>query len=300
MARGPQADAGCDDGRCLTVDRENIVSILLIQRKFTMISNNPHYSRHGEWRYLTDLIIQKAKAGLRAEASRGYLGVLWWIIEPVMYMCIFYIVFAHLFRRGDESFIVFLLTGLIAWKWFHTTVATGASSLIANVGLMNQVYLPKIVFPLTGIAVNTFKFIIILLILVLLLQFTPAKVTWAWTLLPVLVITQLLLIVAVTCLLAAIMPFFPDLRIILDNLLMMLLFLSGIFFDISRMPESVQKYFWLNPMAVVIGLYRRVLIEGLPPDWNQIFGIVSFSCIVMLLTGWIYYRFDRVFPKIIH
>jgi lipopolysaccharide transport system permease protein len=112
-------------------------------------------------RYLIDLISQEAMAGLRAEASRAYLGVLWWVIEPVMYMGVFYFVFAHLYQRGDENYVMFILIGLIVWKWFQATLNTGASSLMNNAGLMNLVYLPKIVFPLANIAVNTFKFLII-------------------------------------------------------------------------------------------------------------------------------------------
>lgn len=257
------------------------------------------FSRGRNWQYFIDLVFQNARAGLRAEASRGYLGVLWWVIEPVMYMGVFYVAFAHLLNRGDENFVIFLLTGLIVWKWFHATLNTGANSLMANAGLMNQVYVPKIVFPLTNIAVNTFKFMIILTLLLIFLQFTPVKVTWAWTLLPVIVLTQLLLIVAVTSLIAAIMPFFPDLRVILDNILMMFLFLSGIFFDIDKLPANVQGYFMLNPMAALIAMYRKVLLEGVPPDWLQVFGILSFSAAVMILAAWLFRRFDRVYPKII-
>lgn len=264
-----------------------------------MKPNNAHYSNHRDWRYLTELVIQNARAGLRAEASRGYLGVLWWVIEPVMYMGVFYVAFAHLLNRGDENFVIFLLTGLIVWKWFHATLNTGANSLLANAGLMNQVYVPKIIFPLTNIAVNTFKFMITLALLLVFLQFTTARVTWAWTLLPVLALTQLLLIVAVTSLLAAVMPFFPDLRVILDNVLTMFLFLSGIFFDIAKLPVNVQGYLLLNPMAVLIVMYRKVLLEGVPPDWQQVFGILLLSAAVMILAAWFFRRFDRIYPKII-
>ncbi len=248
---------------------------------------------------MSDLVIQKARAGLRAEASRGYLGVLWWIIEPIMYMSVFYVAFAHLLNRGDESYVIFLLTGLIVWKWFHATISGGANSLAANAGLMNQVYIPKIVFPLTSIAVNFFKFLIILLLLLIFLQFTSAKVTWAWLLLPVLVLTQLALITAVTSLLAAVIPFFPDLRAILDNVLMMLLFLSGIFYDIDKLPESFKGYLTLNPMAPLIAMYRKVLLEGVPPDWHQVMGIFAFSAVVMLVALWFFRRFDRIYPKIV-
>ena len=141
-------------------------------------------------RYLADLIMQKARAGLRAEASRGYLGVLWWVLEPVMYMSVLYVAFAHLLNRGDENFVIFLLTGLIVWKWFHATINTGANSLMVHAGLMNQIYVPKIVFPLTNVTVNTFKFLVILSLLLCFLQFTPARVTWTWILLPVPLVPQ--------------------------------------------------------------------------------------------------------------
>lgn len=251
-------------------------------------------------RHFIDLVVQKAKAGLRAEASRGYLGVLWWILEPVMYMTIFYFVFLHLFQRGDENFVIFLLTGLIVWKWFISTVSSSASSLMANVGLMNQVYVPKILFPLTTVAVNTFKFFVVFALYLVFLQFTETKVTWAWTFLPVVIVTQLFLIVAVSGFLAAIMPFFPDLRVILDNFLLMLFFLSGIFFDISRLPESIQGYLWLNPMAVMINMYRQVLHNSVLPDLQQIVMVLLFSAVTMFFAALIYKHFDRIYPKIIH
>ena len=265
-----------------------------------MKTKNTPFSRGRNYRYFIDLVIQKAKAGLRAEASRGYLGVLWWVIEPVIYMGVFYIVFAHLRGRGDKNFVMFLLTGLIVWKWFHASVNTGSSSLMTNAGLMNLVYLPKIVFPLTNIAVNTFKFFIIVALFLVFMQFSNIQPSLAWALLPVLILVELLLIVAVTSLLAAVMPFFPDLRVILDNLLIMMFFLSGIFFDIAKMPESVKGYLQLNPMAVLITMYRDLLLHGVAPDWRSIVFVTLFSLAVFFPALWLYRRFDRVYPKIIH
>lgn len=248
---------------------------------------------------LSDLVVQKAKAGLRAEASRGYLGVLWWIIEPVMYMTVFYIAFARLMNRGDDNFVVFLLTGLIVWKWFASTLNTGANSLMVNANLMNQVYVPKIVFPLVNISVNTFKFLIILILLLFFLQFTTVKATWTWLFLPILVFIQLFFVVATTSLFSAILPFFPDLKVILDNVLMMFLFLSGIFYDISKMPTELQNYLMLNPMAVLILMYRNVLLKGITPNWYYVFMIFMISLILLFISILIFRRFDRIYPKIV-
>ena len=251
-------------------------------------------------KHFFELVLQNTWAGLRAEASRGFLGMLWWVIEPVIYMGVFYIVFAHLFKRGDTDYVVFLLTGLTAWKWFHATVNTGANSLIAGAGLMHQVYLPKIIFPLTNITINTFKFFIILLLLLIFLISKSFEPSWYWSFLPILVLTQFFFITSVTFILAALMPFFPDFKMILDNLLMMMLFLSGVFFDINSFPPVLKNLLRLNPMGTLIQMYRMVLFNDTLPDWSQLFFILVFSLAVLLVSLWIYHRFDRIYPKIIH
>jgi lipopolysaccharide transport system permease protein len=263
-----------------------------------MIARSTNYRNKISLNNIFELIYQKAKAGLRSEASRGYMGVLWWVIEPVMYMFVFYIAFAHLLKRGDENFVIFLLTGLIVWKWFHATVNTSANSLIANAGLIRQIYVPKIIFPLTNVAVNTFKFLIILAIFLVFLQFTAVKVSLSWAFLPLLIISQLFLIASISSFLAAIMPFFPDLKQILDNVLLMFFFLSGIFFDINKLPLKFQQFIKLNPMAIIIDMYRKILLDGLIPEWNLIFWIFLVSVIIMILAVLLFNRYDRIYPKI--
>ena len=250
--------------------------------------------------YFFDLILKNAQAGLRAEISRGYLGMLWWIIEPLIYMGVFYVVFGHLMHRGDNNYVIFLLLGLIVWKWFHTTVNTGANSLMNNKGLMNLVYVPKIVFPLTNVVVNTFKFFLVFFLFIVIVQFASIKPSIYWLWLPVLILIQLFLIIAVTSLLASVMPFFPDLHFILDNILLMLLFLSGIFFNISNLPKHLQKYLKLNPIAAVIDMFRQVILSGVSPDLGELACVIIFSFFIFLAALFFLRRFDRIYPKIIH
>ncbi|MBI5896301.1 MAG: ABC transporter, partial [Desulfobacterales bacterium] len=94
-----------------------------------------------------DLIIYKSWADLRAEARRYYISYAWWIIEPMFEMVVFYLVFNVLMSRGGPNFVQFLLIGLIAWKWFGTTVHRGGNSIIGARALILQTSLPKIIFP---------------------------------------------------------------------------------------------------------------------------------------------------------
>ncbi|MEM1412169.1 MAG: ABC transporter permease, partial [Pseudomonadota bacterium] len=94
-----------------------------------------------------DLVVYRGVADMRAEANRSYLGILWWVIEPILYLLVFYLVFDLGLRRGGEHFAATLLTGLVVWKWFDASVRSAAMVLPENRGLMRQVYLPKLLLP---------------------------------------------------------------------------------------------------------------------------------------------------------
>ncbi|MCB1756284.1 MAG: ABC transporter permease, partial [Gammaproteobacteria bacterium] len=84
-------------------------------------------------------------------------------------MLAFYIVFELGLRQGEENYLAFLLTGLILWKWFASTITTSSGIINANRGLLNQVYLPKWIFPLTVVIGNTSKLLISCTVLILFL-----------------------------------------------------------------------------------------------------------------------------------
>ena len=75
-----------------------------------------------KYNHYISIIFEKAKADLIAEVRRGYLGILWWFIEPLLYLSVFYVVFVFVFDRGGEDGVAFLLTGLVVWKWFSSGV----------------------------------------------------------------------------------------------------------------------------------------------------------------------------------
>ncbi|WP_419632453.1 ABC transporter permease, partial [Thiolapillus sp.] len=149
----------------------------------------PHY-----WQ----LILYKTRADLKMEAARGYMGMLWWVLEPVLYMGAFYIIFAVALQRGGENFVPWLLTGLVVWKWFDTTVRMSLNVITAGKGLMSQVYLPKVFFPAVVILKNSVKFLVTLVLLLLFLLVYGMPLGWSWLMVPVLLLVQLLLICGVT------------------------------------------------------------------------------------------------------
>jgi lipopolysaccharide transport system permease protein len=249
-------------------------------------------------RHYVELIAYKAYAELRQEAGRTYLGFLWWIVEPVISLMIYALVFGTLLKRGGEGFVAFLFVGLAMWRWFNSTVMAGANSLPGNRGLMQQVYVPKLVFPTVSILTSSAKFGFLLLALLAYLWVTGHTIGASYLALPVLLATELLLITFLTYCVAAVVPFVPDLRLALDHAFRLLFFLSGIFFSIASVPAPYQSYLRLNPIASLIEAFRSVLIDGAWPSWGPVLVIAVFSALGIALGSALIGRYDRVYPKL--
>lgn len=244
------------------------------------------------------LVFHLAYRELRAESERTYVGFLWWVLEPLASLLVYYVVFGLVLTRDIDNYVTFLFVGLVPWRWLQMSVMHGASSILAAKGLMRQVYLPKVVFPAVTLVTDTFKFA---LVFVLVLAFVLAggfPVTAAYLWLPVLLLAQALLIAAATLAAAAVTPFFPDVRIVLDNVVRLWFFLSGIFYEVSAFPEPVQTWFRLNPMVPILEGYRRVLLDGTPPDRLLVLAIGVAGAVLTALAAQLIHRNDFRYPKL--
>ena len=249
---------------------------------------------------MKDIVLYKAFSELKAEASKSSFGVLWWVLEPILYMVVFYFVFTAIKDRGGIEFVQFLLLGLVPWKWFAASITQLSGSIRGNVGLMTQVYVPKWIFIYIAIIRTTFKFSIVLVLLFIFLLFSGLELDSNLLYLFPVLFVQFLVLLGFGALLASIVPIVPDLKIMLDNIMMMLFFMSGIFFDINNIAEGPKKDFLLlNPMITIIDSYRAVLLRQEAPDLNllgvwMVVALIAFSIGMLIIK-----KMDRAYPRII-
>ncbi|MEA1052536.1 ABC transporter permease [Lamprobacter modestohalophilus] len=247
---------------------------------------------------ILDLIFYKAFADLRAEAAKTYINYLWWVIDPILTMLIFYIVFGLIFQRDEEGFIQFLLTGLVVWTWYRQTISHACNSILSGKALMAQIHVPKIVFPTVVILTDVTKFVFVFALLILFLWFSGYSVSHSYIALILVLLTQLLLITALAYSAAALVPFLPDLRFLIDNLLHLQFFVSGLFFSAELVPEKYRGLFFLNPMASLINDYRAILLHQAWPDWGRLAFISIFAIFVITFATYIINRYDQDYPRI--
>lgn len=230
-----------------------------------------------------EIILFRARALMAAEVAKTYLNFLWWVLDPLVTMVVFYVVFAVVLERGTEDYPVFLIVGLVVWQWFANTVASSSGAIYQAASLIGQVRFSKVVLPLTVIAVNTFKFLFVFLVLVLILWVTGYGPSASYFALPFLILLQLLLIYGVATLLAALMPVLPDLQYVIGNVLRAMMFLSAIFYPVTAIPEEYRSLFNFNPMVPIIDGYRSVLMLAEWPNMPSL--VYAGSGAVLLAVG---------------
>jgi lipopolysaccharide transport system permease protein len=246
-----------------------------------------------------DIIFYKALVQLKSEASKTYLSFIWWMLEPIIFMGIYYIVFAIILKRGTEDFVPFLLIGLVTWRWFSNSVQSSSSSIDGALGLVSQLNFPKIILPSITIVMVGFKFLIIFTLLLIFLWVYGFPITKAYYALPLVLITQHFINTAAANLIATIIPFLPDLKEVVRHILRIAFYLSGVIYAIDRLPEEIQKYFAYNPMSQLIANYRDILMHGKTPDLIQLAYFAATAFIAVVLSTLLLRKLDPIFARVL-
>jgi lipopolysaccharide transport system permease protein len=245
-------------------------------------------------------IFYKAWSDLRAEARQYCISYIWWILSPLLDMLVYYLIFGIVLKGfKTENFMTFLLIGVITWNWLETSSLHCTKSIYKNRGVLKQVYLPKTILPLIDICTDTFKFMFAFSVFIIIINISGFFVSDAYLALPVVILTQLMVIICVGMLFSAITPFFQDFERFAIYGIRILFFMSGVFFDISQISQKYNFLFQLNPIAKIIDAYRDILMRSHVPDLLPLLIISLISaCVILIITAKIN-KLDKIYPKVL-
>jgi lipopolysaccharide transport system permease protein len=198
---------------------------------------------------------------LRFEQTQ--IGLLWVVLQPLLLMLIYYILFGVLIKvpTGKIPHSLFFLSGIMVWQFFSQVVNHSANSLVGNIGVISKSYFPRLVLPLSTIPNALVDFAVCFLVfLVFLLLNGQFSVTWRYLLLPVLVVIAIIFSSGVGLLFGASMVVFRDMKNLLGFILMIWMYLTPIIYPITIVPEKYRILFYLNPMTGLVQAFRWVLL----------------------------------------
>lgn len=197
---------------------------------------------------------------LKSDLDKYLLGPVWWVLEPCMFVAVFYFLFAHL--KGNGDFVYTLVCGITTWRWMMEVVNQGGTSVFRKKGVLQNFRVHPFVFPIVTLMVSTLKFIFVLACVLALLavqgvlNFGHGADVALW------IVCAILTSFSYGVFFSVIMPFIPDVQIVLSRATMLMMFLSGVIFPIQDMSEMAQQILFWNPFAHLIEGIRDLLLYG--------------------------------------
>jgi len=249
-----------------------------------------------------DLLYLVTQREITVRYKQTVLGALWAVLQPFSLMVVFTVFFSWYAGLPSDGipFPLFTYAALLPWTFFSTALSFAVPSLIANSHIITKVYFPREIVPLSSVFAALVDFAVASIVFVGLMAFYRVSPTWnVLYVIPILML-QLTFTTALCLLLAAFTVLYRDVRFTLPLLLQIWMFATPILYPLSVVPESIRGvYLTANPMAVVVDAYRRVVLQGQPPDLTHLVsaGVISF---VLLLLGYRYFKsLEREFADIV-
>jgi lipopolysaccharide transport system permease protein len=252
------------------------------------------------WRY-RELLGFLAWRDIKVRYKQTVLGVLWALIQPAVTLAVFSFIFGKLagMPSGSVPYPLMVLAGLLPWQLFSAAFSNASGSLVSNTHLISKVYFPRLIVPLSSVAVALIDFCIVLVLLAALCLWWQFAPDWRILFLPLFVVLTLITAVGTGLWLTALTVKYRDFRFVVPFLLQVGLFLSPVGFSTTNLPTWRQLYS-LNPMVGAIDGFRWCVLRGEPALDPLNLGISVAMSALLLFTGlWYFRRMERGFADII-
>lgn len=237
------------------------------------------------------LLFQLVSRDFKVKYKRSVLGVVWSILYPVLTMSVMALVFTNMFKASmpGVNYLVYLMTGLVIFNYFSEASNLAMSSVVGNFSLLNKVYIPKYIFPLSKCIFVALNLALTLIPLYALILITGTGVNIYHLLLPFVFICLILFTIGMGLILSAVAVFFRDLFYIYSVLLQLWAYMTPVMYDFSIIPENLQLIFKFNPLYWFVKFARDIILYGVIPN-STTWICCIISSLVVLIAGLVIFK----------
>jgi lipopolysaccharide transport system permease protein len=240
---------------------------------------------------------------IKVRYKQTLLGAVWIVLQPVSNMLLFSIIFGNLAHLNSEGipYPLFSFSALLPWTFFQSGLSGSANSLVGNANLIEKVYFPRLVMPLSSIVGRLPDFLLSFLILIgLMVYYGIYPTNLAVLLLPVFLLLAGITALGVGLWFSAITVLYRDARIVVGFLTRFWMYASPVVYSASIIKQPWTTIYALNPMSGVITGFRWALLgQGTSPD-VRVLAISSFMAVMVLVSGAFFFRrMERIFADLV-
>lgn len=241
-----------------------------------------------EFRQYSNLFAELVRKGIKLKYRRSYLGVVWSMIEPLLTMIVLTIVFGTLFGYDDKAFPVYILAGRLIYSLFSQATTNALKSIRQNEGMIKKVYVPKYLYPFSGVTFNYVLFLISLIVLMAVSLVLGVFPTYRLFFAVIPLTVLFLLSLGVGLLLSTLAVFFRDIEYLWNVILMLVMYTCAIFYYPDTILKSrVSFVLEYNPLFCIISNFRSCMF-GENMNVGMLLYSLAFSVIALIAGGMIF------------
>ena len=252
------------------------------------------------WRY-RELIYFLTWRDIKVRYKQAVLGIAWAILQPLLTMGIFTVIFGILLKTPSQGipYPLFALSALLPWQLFATALQRSSVSLVGNANLITKIYFPRLAIPMSTVFAALVDFVVSFVVLLGVMAVYGYWPGWNIFWLIPLVIFTFLTAFSVGLWLSALNVQYRDIQHMVPFLIQVWMYASPIVYPIETIPGGVWRVLYgLNPLVGIIQGFRWVLLGGSPPDATS---LISGAMVLVLLVSGLYYfrRMEKTFADIV-
>ena len=251
-------------------------------------------------------------ADIRKKGADTLLGNFWWVLDPLLQMGVYVVFVSLILDVKTDDYPLFVLSAILPWKWFTTSVGDASSSVVSQEKLIKQIQFPKLVLPVAATTAGVVGFAFGLVPLAGIMLLYQDRISPFLVLIPVIAFVQYVFTLGVSFLVSAINVFVRDLGNILRHVLRLWFYLSPALYSMAILDASTtfqQNPLLLtlahaNPFAILFESYRAVIYgqpDGPPhaPEWLPLFALLAGSIMLMAFGAIVFKRLEPTFAKVL-
>jgi ABC-type polysaccharide/polyol phosphate export permease len=236
-----------------------------------------------------ELLKTNIKKEVRGKYKGSWLGVLWTFLNPLLMLAVYAFVFPYILRVQVDNYTIFMIVALIPWNFFTTAIQSGTGCVVANGNILKKVYFPREIIPISITTSQLVNFLITCIIMFVFILFSGVGFSLHILLMPLLIIIQYIITLALTFILSAITVFVRDVDHFVSVFLTLGFYATPIVYQANMLPDKFQWALKVNPMAQLVEAYRSILYYHQMPDFVMI-GIWAVLSLVLLVVGYMIFK----------
>ena len=228
---------------------------------------------------------------LKIRYKQTVLGALWAVIQPLMMMVIFTVVFGNFAKVPSDGlpYPIFAYSALVPWNFFGSALNRCIGSLVANTNIISKVYFPRLIVPISATLSGLVDFAISFVILLGMVFWLGIVPGWGILALPLFILLALLTALGIGLWFAALNVKYRDIGHGIPLLVQLWMYASPVAYPVSLVPEKWRWLYKLNPMTGVIEGFRWALLGKESPDFGAL-GISAAVVLALLVGGTVYFK----------